>query len=366
MVHAADAEHAVSAGMREAGLQVRQPVEDAAEDQRGERRRRLQRIPDDVRQVVARQPGIGAAARRVEIEHRAELLGRLQDGKQFGAVPVLAVHVGADHDARHARGRGRSVPARRPTPAGILQGQIAEPDEAIRTCPPPSPPDRRWRRGPARSRRRWSRPYQYIVGLMETMCMSTRRSSIDRVRASAVSIGVGQGISCEMPPTEEVILPRALRPNWMPCQRSPAMAGASALGGMKCVWVSIAGDRSVPGRVAPAALRSTFRVSSVFSSRRQLVAKSKHMSGQSASAAAIAVRATSIRRKQSKRRAFPASFARAASALLIGLIRTNNDLSGPASSISVGPIPAAIPWAKALALRGRAETAKGSTWRGST
>ena len=68
---------------------------------------------------------------------------------------------------------------------------------------------------------------------------------MESVRASAVSIGVGQGISCEMPPTDEVILPRALRPNWMPCQSSPAIAGPSALGGMKCVWVSIVGAAPV-------------------------------------------------------------------------------------------------------------------------
>jgi hypothetical protein len=56
MVEAADAEDAVATGMRVAGLQIRQLVEDAAEDQRGERYGRLERITDEIPEMVFLQP----------------------------------------------------------------------------------------------------------------------------------------------------------------------------------------------------------------------------------------------------------------------------------------------------------------------
>src|SRR5690606_6503733 len=99
VVEATDAEHAIAASMREDRLQLRQAVEDAAEDERGERHRGLERIADEIAQMVLLQPGIGAATAGMVIDDGAEAGGRLKHREEGRIVPVRAVDMRAHHDA---------------------------------------------------------------------------------------------------------------------------------------------------------------------------------------------------------------------------------------------------------------------------
>ena len=127
------------------------------------------------------------------------------------------------------------------------------------------------------------------------------------------------------------------------------------------------------GTLAPS--RSTFRASSVFSSRGPVLVdaragpaanKSKHMSGQSASARTRAQCGARVV-EAADFAVFSRPSGSSASAFLIGPIRTNNDLSGPASRISVATTSGMQYRAQgALSRRATREDSERPTWRGST
>ena len=82
MVEAPDGEGDVAAGVGEADLQLREPVEHAAEDQRGRGDGRLQRVADQIDQVVAGERLADAVVEGVEQDEGVERLRRLEDREE--------------------------------------------------------------------------------------------------------------------------------------------------------------------------------------------------------------------------------------------------------------------------------------------
>ena len=132
VVHARPVVRDVAAPMRHQHLQLRMPCHHAVEDQVRHRHRRLQRVADDVVEVVVRQPvGLGVAQRVHEDQH-AELLAAGEKGlqPQAGVGQVLAVDVGADFHALEIQRLDRVIQfAHREF--GVLQGHRAQADKTV-------------------------------------------------------------------------------------------------------------------------------------------------------------------------------------------------------------------------------------------
>src|SRR5262249_56768715 len=76
--------------VRRAELELRMTIERAAEDQMRQRERRLDRLADDVRQIVGLHTLTERAAERVHEHDRTERLGALPEAIMAAGGPLLA------------------------------------------------------------------------------------------------------------------------------------------------------------------------------------------------------------------------------------------------------------------------------------
>ena len=96
VVHPGGVERQVAATVHDAQLQVGQLLEDTAVDQSGRGDRRLQRVPDDVGEVVVGQALAGGEAVGVDQHHHLELGGPGEERPEAPVVEIEPVDVGAD------------------------------------------------------------------------------------------------------------------------------------------------------------------------------------------------------------------------------------------------------------------------------
>ena len=182
MVEAPDGEGHIAAGVGEADLQLREPVEHAAEDQRGGGDGRLQRVADEVHQVVAGERLADAVVEGVQQDEGAKRLRCLENREERRVVPVHAVDVRGDDHALQLQDSHRPLELAHGG-AGILQRQGGDAEEAVGSLG-----DRlgdllvhRLRAGDRDvSASRWSRKN---CGLSDITWMSISSSSIVRMRS---------------------------------------------------------------------------------------------------------------------------------------------------------------------------------------
>ena len=120
----------VAAPVRRHDVQHREPLQDAAEDQVRQRDRRVQRVPDDVAQVVLRDSLAEGGPGRVDEDRGAVLLGGGPERVERRIVQVHVLDARPDLDAAHPeRGhrRGKLLRGQRRE----LERDVAEPHEAV-------------------------------------------------------------------------------------------------------------------------------------------------------------------------------------------------------------------------------------------
>ncbi len=108
VVQPAERERERAPAVREADAQPREALEHAAEDQLRDGQRVLERVADDQREVVLREPLLTRERRRRMHEDRdAERLARLEEREQRGIVEVLPRRTRADLDRAESEALAR-------------------------------------------------------------------------------------------------------------------------------------------------------------------------------------------------------------------------------------------------------------------
>jgi hypothetical protein len=102
VVEAAGIHRHVAAAVGDADLEPAVAVEHAFEDQVADGESRIERVADDVVEIVRRQPTALGEPHRVQEEEDAELLGRGEHRGEAWRGEFLAIDVGAELDAAHA------------------------------------------------------------------------------------------------------------------------------------------------------------------------------------------------------------------------------------------------------------------------
>src|SRR5262249_20181275 len=99
----------IAATMSNADLQLREAFEITVEDQLPDAERGIERMSDDVREVMVAHASDQAGARRMQEDQDAEILHACEEFLQPCAGKVDAPHIGADLDAAKAEVLDRAV-----------------------------------------------------------------------------------------------------------------------------------------------------------------------------------------------------------------------------------------------------------------
>ncbi len=121
-----------AAPVRDEHLQAGMGVQDAVEDEMAHRDGGIQRVADDVHEVVLAQPSALGEAVRVQEHEGAQRLGPGKERTKGGAGQFRAIHVGADLHAPQPQLPHEAVQLR-DGQLGRLHRHRAQADEAVRS-----------------------------------------------------------------------------------------------------------------------------------------------------------------------------------------------------------------------------------------